>query len=96
MPRPRPRRPASCLALAVVLSLAARPATAQDAPAKKVDVSLVFLTESNIASLAVDADPLVGWVKPMIGALEAQFAGEESPAYRSMAPGDRPKEVTPR
>ncbi len=43
---------------------------------KKVAVSIVFLTEMNIAQLAIDTDPFVRWVKPVIAAVESRFRDE--------------------
>jgi tetratricopeptide (TPR) repeat protein len=48
-----------------------------EAPAaKRVDVSLHILTELNIFQLAIDTDPFVAWVKPLIAAVESRFGNE--------------------
>ncbi len=43
---------------------------------KKVEVSIVFLTEMNIVQLTVDVNPLVKWVRPVIAAVEKRFEDE--------------------
>lgn len=67
------RAQSSALALAFVLSTAS---LAQEP--KKVDVSVEFLTELNIAEIALDTDSFVVWVKPVLSALESQFQNEQT------------------
>ena len=61
----------SVIALAIVFTTAG---LAQEP--KKVEVSLEFLTEMNIAEIALDTDSLVAWVKPVISGLETRFENE--------------------
>ena len=48
---------------------------ADDAP-KKVAVSLVFITEANIATLTLAVEPFAAWTKPLIQAVESRFKDE--------------------
>jgi tetratricopeptide (TPR) repeat protein len=45
---------------------------------KKVAVSIAFLTEVNIVQVAIDTDPFVAWVKPIVAAAESRFRDESS------------------
>lgn len=63
---------------------------------KKVEVSIVFLTEMNIVQLTVDVNPLVKWVRPAITAVEKRFAGEtaqRSVVIQATLHKDRPADV---
>ncbi len=46
--------------------------------AEKVDVSVHFLTEMNIAELTIELDSFADWVKPVIAAVESQFKDESA------------------
>lgn len=94
MTRPTQRR--STLAVAIVCGLLAgsaalpiaaqtperttKKANASPKAKKPVEVSLAFLTEMNVASLAIETNALVDWVRPIITAVESRFASE--PAHR--------------
>ncbi len=61
--------------LPAVLVLMCSSTLAADDP-KKVDVSVVFLTDMNVVEVDVDVEPLAAWVKPIIQAVESQFRDE--------------------
>ena len=62
--------------LALAMSAAGDdPASDQKGP---VNVSVVFMTEMNIAELSLDIDPFTEWTKPIIAALENAFREEKS------------------
>ena len=73
-----PQAPAGVPKKAGIAKKGRRPAEV----AKKVESSLVFLTELNIVQLSIETDPLVRWVKPVFDAVESRFR-EESGAGRS-------------
>jgi tetratricopeptide (TPR) repeat protein len=64
------------LAALGVLAFAASGLGQQTKKAKKVDVSLVFLTHNAVFEVSTDANSLVQWVKPIISGLELQFQKE--------------------
>jgi hypothetical protein len=63
---------------------------------KKVAVSIVFITEMNIAQLAIDSGPFVQRVKPVIAAVESRFRDESrrrTVVIQVTLHPDRPAEV---
>ena len=63
---------------------------------KKVAVSMVFLTEMNIAQIAIDTDPFLRWVKLVIAAVESRFRDESrrrTVVIQVTLHPDRPAEV---
>lgn len=64
---------------------------------KRVAVSIVFLTDLNVVPIAVETDPLVKWVKPVIAAVEARFRDEtrrRTVVIQVTLHPDRPADVT--
>ena len=72
------------VALLLLLFVGRPVAASQDDKPKTVAVSLVFVTQVNIASVAVmdekspGRDAVVAWVKPVIAAVETQFAKDKA------------------
>jgi hypothetical protein len=68
------KAPGSILLAAMLLGA---PAAIAGQDPKRVEVSIVFVTELNITQLTIDQDPFIAWVKPILAAVPGQFAKGE-------------------